>query len=595
MSQITVGNRNDRNVSIAHGNSRTHRIMPALAAFAIYALCVLPFLWNIHFQWTNYLIAAQGPDPLQWLWFFRWWPYALLHGLNPLYSHVIWAPRGENLTWATSTPTLAVALAPITLLWGATAAYNIVALAGPVLAAWCTYLLCREVTEKFWSSLVGGWIFGFSSFEMAELTGRPNLYTTWPLPILVLLVLLRFRGQISRTTFLLFSTIVWILLFGISVEVFASAVIFGILTLLAAIIVAQPASRRFMIQTSIESIGALLFCAVIVSPYLWFMLTDPNRPHGRLIPAELCATDLANLFIPTPTEWLGGARFSTISERLTGVFWEQDAYFGMPLLLMIILYYQEFRKTITGKILLVGGGAALLFSMGPHLQAFNKSLLIPLPQALWSNLPLLHDIWPGRLTVFTFLALAVMVASWLSFSKSRWGTRFLLATFSILFLVPNYAADYWTSKPPRVLFFSSDLYQHFLHRGENIIILPSGIHGYAIPWQAETNFYYNLAGGWLGQAEGIHPYADMTIPNDFHRKWGGADYPRQLVQFIRKHKIGALLVDKDQEESCAALLRPIHFPPVRVGGIVLYRFNPRRLMVKDNAIELLPPGRPSGR
>ncbi len=569
----------------APGHASRGRVLLATAAFVIYALCVLPFLWQIHFQWTDHLIAAHGPDPRQWLWFFRWWPYALSHGLNPFYPHVIWAPNGENLSWATSTPTLAIPLSPITWLWGSIATYNVVALSAPLLAAWCAYLLCREATGKFWPSLVGGWIFGFSSFELAELMGRPNLYTTWPLPLLVLLALLRFRIRLSRKMFLVYTTIVLLILFGISVEVFTTTVIFGILTLLAAMIVVQPADRRSMVGLFIESLGALALCGILVSPYLWLMLTDPHRPHGLLFPPEQCATDLANVILPTPTEWFGGPRFESISEWFAGVLWEQDAYIGLPLLIMIFLYYQEFRKTASGKVIMIGGGAALLFSMGPHLQLLDKNLLIPMPWTLWSHVPLLKNIWPGRLTVYTFLALGVMAAYWLSYSKSRWGTRFLLAGFTILFLFPNYPGNYWAIEPENPPFFSTGLYKQYLRRGENVIILPYSLYGHATFWQAETNFYFNLAGGWLGQAEGIHPYADMTIPKDFHRKWGKANYPQQLVDFIKRHHVGALLVDMKKSDTCATLLKPLHIKSSTIGGMILYRFDPDGLIVKHHAIE----------
>ncbi len=568
----------------ASGDSRRRGIWYALAALVVYSLCVLPLLVSIHFQVTDHLIAARGPDPRQWLWFFRWWPYALGHGINPLYAHVVWAPNGENLTWATSTPTLAIALAPITLLWGSIVTYNVVALAGPLLAAWCAYLLCRELTGKFWPSLMGGWIFGFSAFEMAELMGRPNLYTTWPLPVLVLLALLRLRGRISRNKFVLGGAAVLILLIGISLEVFASAVIFGLMTLLAAFVVAQRAERRSMIMLLLESLAALALCGLVSLPFIWYMLSDPHRPHGQLFPAEQGATDLANLILPTPITWFGGPRFESISEWFDGWLWEQDAYIGLPLLIMIVLYFREFRTTAAGKLMMIGGGAALLFSMGPHLQLFNKSLLIPMPWAIWSHLPLVNDIMPVRLMVYTFLALGVMVACWLTFSKSRGSTRLLLAGFTILFLFPNYAGGYWAVKPENPPFFSAGLYKQYLRRGENVIILPYGISGYAVPWQAETNFYFNLAGGWLGQAEGINTYSDMSIPKDFHRKWGRADYPEKLAAFIKRHHIEALIVDQKEKSQCATLIRPIRITPLSIGGVLLYRFDPNHLIVRNHLI-----------
>jgi hypothetical protein len=38
-----------------------------------------------------------GPDPSQFIWYLRWWPYALSHHLNPFEPHVIWAPSEYRL------------------------------------------------------------------------------------------------------------------------------------------------------------------------------------------------------------------------------------------------------------------------------------------------------------------------------------------------------------------------------------------------------------------------------------------------------------------------------------------------------------------
>ncbi|MGP0049128.1 MAG: hypothetical protein ACLPZR_09825, partial [Solirubrobacteraceae bacterium] len=34
------------------------------------------------------IVASDDIDSSQFMWFFAWWPYALLHGLNPFVTHV---------------------------------------------------------------------------------------------------------------------------------------------------------------------------------------------------------------------------------------------------------------------------------------------------------------------------------------------------------------------------------------------------------------------------------------------------------------------------------------------------------------------------
>ncbi|MGH7815037.1 MAG: hypothetical protein ACREQI_13685 [Candidatus Binataceae bacterium] len=43
-------------------------------------------------------VRVPGADPSLFMWNLVWWPYALIHRLNPFYTRFIWAPIGINLT-----------------------------------------------------------------------------------------------------------------------------------------------------------------------------------------------------------------------------------------------------------------------------------------------------------------------------------------------------------------------------------------------------------------------------------------------------------------------------------------------------------------
>ena len=49
-------------------------------------------------------VGQTQVDPNFYVWSLRWWPYALTHGLNPLYSQQIGAPAGSILAWTTTAP-----------------------------------------------------------------------------------------------------------------------------------------------------------------------------------------------------------------------------------------------------------------------------------------------------------------------------------------------------------------------------------------------------------------------------------------------------------------------------------------------------------
>ena len=144
------------------------------------------------------VVGGLFTDPQIFVWSFAWWPHAILHGLNPIYTHQIWAPDGFNLAWATSVPGLAIAFAPLTLLFGPVLAYNVASILMPALAAWTAFLLCRRVTGgAAWPSLAGGYLFGFSTYILAAELTHIFSAAVFLLPVAALLVLRFIDGDLD--------------------------------------------------------------------------------------------------------------------------------------------------------------------------------------------------------------------------------------------------------------------------------------------------------------------------------------------------------------------------------------------------------------
>ena len=81
----------------------------------------------------------------------NWWPFALSHHLTPFYTHYLWQPVGYSIANATSIPTLALLMWPITHHWGAIVSYNLAAIYLNALSAWTAYLLSYD---NFWCMTV---------------------------------------------------------------------------------------------------------------------------------------------------------------------------------------------------------------------------------------------------------------------------------------------------------------------------------------------------------------------------------------------------------------------------------------------------------
>src|SRR5712692_316367 len=94
------------------------------------------------------LVIGFAHDPQIFIWSFAWWPHAIATWTNPFVTHALYAPDGINLAWTPSSPGLALAFSPLTVLFGPVVSYNVAALVLPALAAWTAYLLCLELTRS---------------------------------------------------------------------------------------------------------------------------------------------------------------------------------------------------------------------------------------------------------------------------------------------------------------------------------------------------------------------------------------------------------------------------------------------------------------
>jgi hypothetical protein len=114
--------------------------------------------------------------------------------------------RGVNLAWTTSVPGLAFPFAPLTLVFGPVVAYNVAAVLMPALDAWTAFLLCRYLTRSWWPSLLGGYVFGFSGYLVAQEETNLHLTAVFLLPVAALLVVRFLDGDLGATAFALSSS-----------------------------------------------------------------------------------------------------------------------------------------------------------------------------------------------------------------------------------------------------------------------------------------------------------------------------------------------------------------------------------------------------
>ncbi len=537
-----------------------------LVAYA--ALSAAYFGWRL-LPHPGRLVVGQSGDYAIFVWSFAWWPHAIGTWTNPFVPHVVYAPTGINLTWTASSPGLALLFSPVTVLFGPTVAYNAAALLLPALAAWTAYLLCGRLTGSLWASLVGGYLFGFSSPMLGQLlAGHLHVTGVFLVP-LVALVLVRHvdgelgaRGLVWRLATLLAAQL-WI-----ATELAFATTLMLVLSLALAFWLVREARPR--LRGAVRPlVGAYVLAGVLAAPFLGYALIGFHV--GRIINVQggSGGADLVNLVVPTKTTGLGGSSLTSISSRFGST--TASLYLGLPVLLIAALLARRARRSAGVRFLLAALLASTVIALGPFLYVAGRKVL-PLPWDLATHVPVLHNALPFHLAAYVTLAAAVIVAVWTATTPGRVYTRpYLLPVLAVAALVPavwrTSYPSFRPSHPARLAFFTHGLYKSCIPRGATVAIF-----GHSLLWQAETDFWYSVAAG------GLAPVPDTGKPltsfdAELFTREVGSNYARptldRVLGFAAYHHAVRILSVIANGYPSAAQMRTFG-PTERVDGLLVW-------------------------
>ena len=557
---------------------------PRLAALLLYlGFSALLFARAAAPHFTT-IYLGRGIDQAFFIWCLVWWPYAIAHHLNPFISKLIFAPAGFNLTWSTSIPLLSLLALPLTATVGPIATFNLLCVACPALTAWTAFLLCHSLTKRFGPSLLGGYIFGFSSYMLAQIFGgHLNLLAAFLIPLVVYLVLARLEGRIGLRTFTLGLLGLATAQFLITTEILATMTVFGALALAAAWATGERDLRRRIAELAAPIFLAYLGTAILVSPYLYYLFAG-FRTTPIYSPSWHSA-DLLNFLVPTRTVALGSAigLFRRVAASFTSDAAEQAAYVGLPLLAIAVWFTLESRRTLEARLLGLMLMVTAVAAMGPRLHAAGNSYF-KLPWSLLHRAPFIDQALPLRFTVYLFLTLAVLAAMWLAEPRHRPSTRAIAAALVFVSLFPEPSARIWAepnSVAPAPGFFTTGMYRRYLAPGEIVATLPYawGEADACMLWQALSGMYFRLAGGYppLSPAS----FLRWPIVRSANQLATIPDPADQWKAFAANHQVTAVLRGNTPMPSDFPSIDPIvaalGAPAVAAGGITLYRVPPAAL------------------
>ena len=333
-----------------------------IAALALY-LAVSTVYFGIPVLVHHGEIIGTGSDPEIFIWSLGWWPHAILHGDNAMFSHVVWSPVGVNLAWTTSIPGLAVLVAPLTLAAGPASTYNVLAVLLPALAAWTAYLLCHHITRSFWPSLAGGYLFGFSSYMLGQTQGHMHMTAVFLVPLVALLVLRYVEQSLSERWLVALLGITLAFQISFSTEVAFTLTLALVVTLLAAYLLV-PTVRQRLRQLLLPLVGAYVVAAILASPILINALLHPQEVGN---PPEWFPGDLLNIVSPTRLTWINSDWSERMSDRFSSSSAESGLYLGLPLLVILTSFAWSWRRSATGRFLIAVFAVGVFCTLGTEL------------------------------------------------------------------------------------------------------------------------------------------------------------------------------------------------------------------------------------
>jgi ABC-type proline/glycine betaine transport system permease subunit len=512
-------------------------------------------------------VLGMGPDPWAFVWYLWWWPYAIGHLMNPLYSQLVWFPTGYSMTWTTSIPTLALFGLPVTLFSNAVVAYNVLALLAPAISAWTAFLLCRRITRDHSASFVGGLLFGFSSYEVGQMLGHLNLTFIFLIPAIVYLVIERLDGTVSRRRFIGGLVLCLVLQFGISTEIFATLTVLGAGVWLIFLGFADADHRRRLTVTGFEIASAYAMLFILLSPYLISMARTRHDMPQFWNPPELYSTDVLNFFFPTPVTWSGSALFADIAGHFPGNEAEQGAYLGLPLLLIIALYAQTAQRW--GRALIVTTAVLAIASLGPRIWINGHETIIPGPWRLFSWLPLMRAALPSRFTMYVSFAAALVTAHWLTGATTRCGrlARLVLGCASYLALLPNVSLVAWRPLP-LLPFFSPVNVEAVLGRNANVLVLPY-MDGPGMLWQWESGMRFTQSGG--GTSLVPLSFSLWPVVQTLSNGQPNQSFATDFLAFCNAKKVAFVLVGPGTTPALVMALENLRWPQEQQGGVLVLR------------------------
>ena len=553
-----------------------------LWAFWAYVAVAMALTWPVWGHPATQYIGGPS-DPMSFMEWLGWYPYAISHGINPFLNTYVNLPAGSNMMWNTSVPLVAVVLWPITSLFGVLATWNVAIAAALVLDGYCTFLWVRRHVRRAWAAWLSGLTVVVSPFTFTRAHAHLELVIFFPVILIISELEKLFSGESpsARRSGLAIG-----LLGAVQVLCSEEVVALALIALGSALVIAAllyrtevRARTRLLLGATATAVPTAL---VLAGGPLAYQFLGPGRVRGPIQAPNTFVTDVANLLVPGTYTALTPAFASHLAARWSGGIMENDAYIGVPLLVVAIFVSVKWRHDRWVKVVSLATLAALVWGLGSYLHFDGKvEHVVPLPGRLLAALPVFDNVLPARFDLFVDLGLAGLVAVFVDRVICNRSARTASRTAGVLGLlligatwVPTAPLPSYNPRTPK--YFLAGGGAGSLRQGTVAMVVPYGDGEDTIApmlWQALADFRFRMVAGTMYTA------GRNGVPSLGRSLWGTGttmDCVMQLIQMgegvtpCTSDPVGAVRSELDQLKVRVIIMGPMDYgqnpslaPPIR--------------------------------
>ncbi|WP_246567420.1 hypothetical protein [Polymorphospora rubra] len=574
----------------AVARARRYADLIVVAAYLVTAVWVTGRLW---LDPAGRVGPEHASDPAQGQFFLAHAVRVVTRGQYPFYTDLMNFPDGVNLMANTSMLGLTLPMVPVTMLFGPPVSFAVmitVGLAGTA-AAWY-FVLSRYIVSSRIAAAVGGAFCGFCPAMLGHGNWHPNIVGQFLVPFIVwrVLVMCRPGTRPVRDGLILAALVIYQVFINEEILLF-TAMACGVFLL------AYVAQRRELLRPAWKPLLAgLAVCGVVAGTVLAYPLyvqfLGPQSYSGLKDAVPHHGNDIAAYFNAGSTTLAGDP---VANKGLAPNYSEENAFFGWPLVVLLLVTVVWLRKDVLIRTLAATGLLFAVLSLGEELQ-WRGNDLFPGPWALLVHVPLLDSVVPTRFGLITSAVVGVLLAvateralaDRVPEPQRRLRRRAWVAALLIA-LVPLLPLPYReVGRPPVPSFITSGQWRPYVAPGQTLVPLPLPELGSpdGLRWAASQNLDFAIPRGYfLGPRNGVAGDpggfgAPPTVTSNLLRRVAASGLPTPVGEETKRRieddlrywnaAIVVLPVDQRRADALRTTMEDVLGPAERVDDVWLW-------------------------